>query len=113
MALKSGLTMATPCVVSIWAVRFTGSQAGILPSFRPKKSSLSCLPGLTAEMIPDVVSRLSPEQIDIMSSNPPQVGNFFPNGLFEFIYLPTADGKVTGAMALHTYVPMGRISSCS
>ena len=64
-------------------------------------------PGLTAEMIPDVVSRLSPEQIEIMSSNPPQVGNFFPNGLFEFIYLPTADGKVTGAMALHTYVPMG------
>ena len=85
--------------------RITGKE----PSELTAEEKLKVLPppGLTAEMIPDVVSRLSPEQIQMMSSNPPQVGNFFPNGLFEFIYLPTADGKVVGAMALHTYVPMG------
>jgi len=85
--------------------RITGKD----PSDLSPQEKLAVLPppGLTAEMIPDVVSRLSPEQIQMMSSNPPQVGNFFPNGLFEFIYLPTADGKVVGAMALHTYVPMG------
>jgi len=85
--------------------RITGKD----PSELSPQEKLQVLPppGLTAEMIPDVVSRLSPEQIQMMSSNPPQVGNFFPNGLFEFIYLPTADGKVVGAMALHTYVPMG------
>lgn len=85
--------------------RITGKD----PSELSPQEKLKVLPppGLTAEMIPDVVSRLSPEQIQMMSSNPPQVGNFFPNGLFEFIYLPTADGKVVGAMALHTYVPMG------
>jgi hypothetical protein len=85
--------------------RITGQD----PSELTPEQKLAVLPppGLTPEMIPDVVSRLSPEQVQVMSSNPPQVGNFFPNGLFEFIYLPTADGKVTGAMALHTYVPMG------
>jgi len=85
--------------------RITGQD----PSELTPEQKLAVLPppGLTPEMIPDVVSRLSPEQVRVMSSNPPQVGNFFPNGLFEFIYLPTADGKVTGAMALHTYVPLG------
>lgn len=85
--------------------RITGKD----PSELTPQEKLTVLPppGLTPEMIPDVISRLSPEQIRMMSSNPPQVGNFFPNGLFEFIYLPTADGKVVGAMALHTYVPMG------
>ncbi|RQH04895.1 aromatic ring-hydroxylating dioxygenase subunit alpha [Paraburkholderia dinghuensis] len=85
--------------------RITGKD----PSELTPQEKLTVLPppGLTPEMIPDVVSRLSPEQIRMMSSNPPQVGNFFPNGLFEFIYLPTPDGKVVGAMALHTYVPVG------
>lgn len=85
--------------------RITGKD----PSELSPQEKLTVLPppGLTPEMIPEVVNRLSTEQVRMMSSNPPQVGNFFPNGLFEFIYLPTADGKVVGAMALHTYVPMG------
>ena len=45
-------------------------------------------------------THFTPEQLQVMTSNPPQVGNFWPNGLFEFIYLPTAEGKVVGAMAL-------------
>ena len=57
-------------------------------------------PGITKEMVPELLSRFSDEQLQLMSSRPPQVGNFFPNGLFEFIYLPTADGKVTGKEAL-------------
>lgn len=85
--------------------RITGQD----PSELTPEQKLAVLPppGLTPEMIPDVVSRLSPEQIRVISTNPPQVGNFFTNGLFEFLYLPTADGKVVSAMALHTYVPMG------
>lgn len=64
-------------------------------------------PGLTAEMIPDVFKNLGEDQLRMMATMPPQVGNFFPNGLFEFIYLPQPDGTVIGAMSLHAYVPMG------
>lgn len=85
--------------------RITGKDPSVLSP--QEKLTVLPPPGLTPEMIPEVVSRLSPDQVRMMSSNPPQVGNFWPNGLFEFIYLPTADGKVVGAMALHTYVPMG------
>ena len=42
----------------------------------------------------------------VITWRPPQVGNFFPNGLFEFVYIPTPDG-VIGVMALHAYVPKG------
>ena len=64
-------------------------------------------PGMTKEMIPELLTRFSDDQLKLMAWRPPQVGNFFPNGLFEFIYLPQADGTVAGAMALHAYVPKG------
>lgn len=85
--------------------RLTGKDPAVLTV--EEKLTVLPPPGLTAEMVPDLFKNLSKEQLGIMASAPPQVGNFFPNGLFEFIYLPQADGKVVGAMALHAYVPMG------
>jgi len=85
--------------------RLTGKD----PSKMTVEEKLTVLPppGLTPEMVPDLFKNLSKKQLAVLASSPPQVGNFFPNGLFEFIYLPMADGKVMGAMALHAYVPMG------
>ncbi len=85
--------------------RLTGRD----PSTMSAEEKLTLLPppGITREMVPELLKRFSPEQLHVMSWRPPQVGNFFPNGLFEFIYLPQPDGTVLGAMALHAYIPKG------
>lgn len=85
--------------------RLTGRD----PSSMSAEEKLTLLPppGITREMVPELLKRFSPEQLHVMSWRPPQVGNFFPNGLFEFIYLPQPDGTVLGAMALHAYIPKG------
>ena len=64
-------------------------------------------PGVTAAMVPELLERFDDGQLKLMSWRPPQVGGFFPNGLFEFIYLPQPDGTVVGACALHAYIPKG------
>mgnify|MGYP000527762201 CR=1 FL=1 len=64
-------------------------------------------PGMTDEMVDELKENLSSEQLEVMAWMPPQVGGMFPNILFEFLYLPQADGSVVGALALHVYTPKG------
>jgi phenylpropionate dioxygenase-like ring-hydroxylating dioxygenase large terminal subunit len=85
--------------------RITGKD----PSELSPEAKLALLPppGVTKEMVPELLERFDADHLKLMSWRPPQVGNFFPNGLFEFIYLPQPDGTVAGAMAVHAYVPKG------
>jgi phenylpropionate dioxygenase-like ring-hydroxylating dioxygenase large terminal subunit len=64
-------------------------------------------PGMTPDMVDELRENLSPEQLEVMAWMPPQVGGMFPNIIFEFLYLPQADGSIVGSLALHTYVPKG------
>jgi len=64
-------------------------------------------PGMTPDMVEQLAENLSPEQMQVMSWMPPQVGGMFPNVIFEFLYIPQSDGTVVGSLALHTYVPKG------
>tara|TARA_R110002110_G_C13470525_1_gene720982 strand:+ start:101124 stop:102521 length:1398 start_codon:yes stop_codon:yes gene_type:complete len=64
-------------------------------------------PGMTPDMVEQLEQNLSPEQMQVMAWMPPQVGGMFPNIIFEFLYIPQADGTVVGSLALHTYVPKG------
>ncbi len=64
-------------------------------------------PGITAELIPQLFINLSPEQVEMLATIPPQVGGMFPNVLVLFIFPPRTDGGSSGALALHTYVPRG------
>ena len=85
--------------------RITGKD----PSLMSDMEKLTALPppGITKEMLPEMFERFDEGQLKLMAWRPPQVGGFFPNGLFTFIYLPQPDGTVVGAMALHSYVPKG------
>ncbi len=64
-------------------------------------------PGITRELIPQLFKNLSPAQVDLLATCPPQVGGMFPNVLVLFIFAPRTDGGSSGALALHTYVPRG------
>jgi nitrite reductase/ring-hydroxylating ferredoxin subunit len=64
-------------------------------------------PGITPELIPQLFKNLSPEQVDMLATIPPQVGGMFPNVLVLFIFAPRTDGGSSGALALHTYMPRG------
>ena len=64
-------------------------------------------PGISKELLPQLRRHLSPEALTLMAKAPPQVGGMFPNVLVLFIYSPRTDGKYSGALALHTYVPRG------
>lgn len=64
-------------------------------------------PGVTKGMLPQLKKNLDPAQYALLAKAPPQVGGMFPNILFAFIYAPRSDGKYSGALALHTYIPRG------
>jgi nitrite reductase/ring-hydroxylating ferredoxin subunit len=64
-------------------------------------------PGITQELIPQLFSNLSPEQVEQLATCPPQVGGLFPNVLLVFIFAPRTDSGASGALTLHTYVPKG------
>lgn len=64
-------------------------------------------PGITPDMAPELERHLTPEQIDMLIKQPPQVGNIFPNMLIEHVYVPQGEGKPLGVFALHTYMPRG------
>jgi phenylpropionate dioxygenase-like ring-hydroxylating dioxygenase large terminal subunit len=64
-------------------------------------------PGITPELIPQLHKNLSPDQVEMLATIPPQVGGMFPNVLVLFIFAPRSDGGSSGALALHTYVPRG------
>jgi phenylpropionate dioxygenase-like ring-hydroxylating dioxygenase large terminal subunit len=64
-------------------------------------------PGISQELLPQLRRHLSPEALTLMAKAPPQVGGMFPNVLVLFIYSPRTDGKYSGALSLHTYVPRG------
>jgi nitrite reductase/ring-hydroxylating ferredoxin subunit len=64
-------------------------------------------PGCRPEMLDEVRQNLTPEQMEQLMTNPPQVGGIFPNVLLACIYAPQPDGRILGSMALHTYIPRG------
>ncbi len=64
-------------------------------------------PGITPELIPQLMKNLSPAQVEMLATCPPQVGGMFPNVLVLFIFAPRTDGGSSGALALHAYVPRG------
>lgn len=64
-------------------------------------------PGIQKELLPQFRAKMSPEQLKLMATMPPQVGGMFPNILLAFIYAPREDGGYPGALTLHTYVPRG------
>jgi phenylpropionate dioxygenase-like ring-hydroxylating dioxygenase large terminal subunit len=82
---------------------------GLDPAQLSVDQKLEALPpaGVTLEMVPQLRRNLSPEQLQVQTSMPPQVGGMFPNILFGFVYIPQADGTVIGSMTMHAYVPKG------
>ena len=64
-------------------------------------------PGITPELVPQLSRHLSPEQVRILATAPPQAGGIFPNILWAFIYAPDQAGNFVGALGLHTFVPKG------
>jgi len=64
-------------------------------------------PGITPDLIPQLSKNLTPEQVEMLATCPPQVGGMFPNVLVLFIFAPRTDGGSSGALALHAYVPRG------
>jgi nitrite reductase/ring-hydroxylating ferredoxin subunit len=64
-------------------------------------------PGITKAMLPELMKNLSPEQLNLLIDQPPQVGGMFPNVMVAFVYIPQPDGSVLGLTALHAYVPKG------
>jgi hypothetical protein len=83
--------------------------AGMKTGNKTAEEQMTALPppGLTPAMIPGVKKHLSPEQMHILANYTPQVGGMFPNVLILFIYTGRPDGKMSPALALHTYVPRG------
>jgi hypothetical protein len=63
--------------------------------------------GMTKEMLPELKRRFTPEQVKLFAEASPQVGGMFPNVLIAFLNAPTPDGRMSGALTLHTYVPRG------
>lgn len=64
-------------------------------------------PGITPDLIPQLYKNLSPAQVEMLATCPPQVGGMFPNMLIAFIFAPRTDGGASGALSLHTYMPRG------
>ncbi|OYY72824.1 aromatic ring-hydroxylating dioxygenase subunit alpha [Sphingomonas sp. 28-63-12] len=64
-------------------------------------------PGITPELIPQLHKNLSPDQVEMLATIPPQVGGMFPNILVLFIFAPRTDGGASGVLALHAYIPRG------
>jgi phenylpropionate dioxygenase-like ring-hydroxylating dioxygenase large terminal subunit len=72
-----------------------------------EKLEVLCPPGVTKDMLPQLKKNLSPEQLQVLVDQPPQVGGVFPNMMIAFVYIPQADGSVLGLTSIHTYVPKG------
>lgn len=84
-------------------------MTGLDPDKLSIDEKLSALPpaGMTKDMVEQLKRNLTPEQLQVQTSMPPQVGGIFPNVLFGFVYIPQADGTVVGSMTMHAYVPKG------
>lgn len=82
---------------------------GLDPDQLSVDQKLEALPpaGMTLDMVDQLRNNLSDEQLQVLTSMPPQVGGIFPNVLFGFVYIPQGDGSVVGSMTLHAYVPKG------
>jgi nitrite reductase/ring-hydroxylating ferredoxin subunit len=63
--------------------------------------------GMTHDMVPELANNLSPEQISLIATYPPAVGEAFPTFEFLFVPGPLATGEVQPIMSLHTWVPRG------
>jgi len=83
--------------------------AGLDPNELTVRQKLDALPpaGMTKDMVDELYQKLTPEQLQVLTSMPPQVGGMFPNVLFGFVYIPQGDGSVVGSMTMHAYVMCG------
>ncbi|WP_313296045.1 aromatic ring-hydroxylating dioxygenase subunit alpha [Diaphorobacter sp.] len=84
-------------------------MTGLDPDVLSVDEKLNALPpaGMTKDMVEQLKRNLTPGQLQVQTSMPPQVGGIFPNVLFGFVYIPQADGSVVGSMTMHAYVPKG------
>jgi Ring hydroxylating alpha subunit (catalytic domain) len=82
---------------------------GLDPKTLSVQQKLEALPpaGMTRDMVEQLARNLTPAQLEVLTSMPPQVGGMFPNVLFGFVYIPQADGSVVGSLTMHAYVPRG------
>lgn len=82
---------------------------GLDPKELTVRQKLDALPpaGMTPSMVDELYEKLTPEQLQVLTTMPPQVGGIFPNVLFGFVYIPQGDGSVVGSMTMHAYVPRG------
>ncbi len=82
---------------------------GLDPDQLTVQQKLEALPpaGMTLDMVEQLNRNMSPEQLQVMTTMPPQVGGMFPNVLFGFVYIPQPDGTVVGSLTMHAYVPRG------
>jgi phenylpropionate dioxygenase-like ring-hydroxylating dioxygenase large terminal subunit len=77
--------------------------------FKTDAEKLQAAPpiGMTADMVDQLNNNLTEDQIKVITSYPPAVGQAFPS--FEFLLVPGAleDGRVAPFLALHTWGPKG------
>ncbi|WP_416877495.1 aromatic ring-hydroxylating dioxygenase subunit alpha [Litorimonas sp.] len=87
--------------------KFKMLAAGFADMSLEEKLELLPPPGVTKEMMPQLMKHLDDDQLALLVDQPPQVGGMFPNILVAFIYAPQPDGTILGLTSLHTYVPRG------
>lgn len=65
-------------------------------------------PGMTKEQVPEMAKRFSPEELDLLSRNPPSQCAIFPNSAIWSNTAPLPDGRTFSSfLSLRTYIPMG------
>lgn len=65
-------------------------------------------PGIvTPQLFEEMKSRLSEDQLKVIATAPPQVGNMFPNVNILFIYAPLPNGTLGSGLLIHSIVPKG------
>lgn len=86
----------------------TGGMRKPDPSLSLEEQIAALMPaGMTRELLPQMMRRLSNDQLQVMARGGPTVGGMFPNVLFLWINPPSKDGGNDSALVLHTYQPHG------
>ncbi|MDO8363961.1 MAG: aromatic ring-hydroxylating dioxygenase subunit alpha [Actinomycetota bacterium] len=64
-------------------------------------------PGMSVDMVDQIVQKFSPEQVEMLAKRPPQVGSFFPNIGGIVMHQPLPDGTLGAFISWRTWVPKG------
>jgi phenylpropionate dioxygenase-like ring-hydroxylating dioxygenase large terminal subunit len=64
-------------------------------------------PGMTGEMIDELLERFEPERLKVLAEMPPQVGGLFPNVGALAMPFPMPDGSVSAFFSWRVWVPKG------